>query len=102
MRDLLIGTLVPSANDAATTLAIAAGGSIPRFVAAMNAEARRLGLRGTHYRNPHGLDEPGHVSTARDSAILLRRVLREPAYRRRTGSRSTRRRRIALSRAVET
>ena len=86
VRDLLIGTLVPSANDAATTLAIAAGGSLPRFVAAMNAEARRLGLRGTHYRNPHGLDEPGHVSTARDSAILLRRVLREPVLRRYAGS----------------
>jgi D-alanyl-D-alanine carboxypeptidase (penicillin-binding protein 5/6) len=86
VRDLLIGTLVPSANDAATTLAIAAGGSIPRFVAAMNTEARRLGLRGTHYRNPHGLDEPGHVSTARDSAILLRRALREPVLRRYAGS----------------
>ena len=82
VRDLLIGTLVPSANDAATTLAIAAGGTLPRFVAAMNAEARSLGLTGTHYRNPHGLDEPGHVSTARDSAILLRRVLREPVLRR--------------------
>ena len=61
VRDLLIGTLVPSANDAATTLAVAAGGSEAHFVTLMNRKAAELGLRGTHYRNPHGLDEPGHV-----------------------------------------
>lgn len=83
VRDLLAGTLVPSANDAATALAIhAGGGSLPRFVAAMNATARRLGLTGTTYRNPHGLDAPGHVSTARDSARLLRAALRDPVIRR--------------------
>ena len=81
VRDLVIGTLVPSANDAATALAVAAAGSVPRFVALMNREARRLGLRGTHYRNPHGLDQPGHVSTARDIAVLLRTALRNPVIR---------------------
>ena len=63
VRDLLVGALVPSANDAATTLAVAAGGSEARFVALMNRKARELGLTGTQYRNPHGLDELGHVST---------------------------------------
>ena len=82
VRDLVIGALVPSANDAATALAIAAGGSVPRFVAMMNRKARELGLRGTHYRNPHGLDEAGHVSTARDVATLLRVALRDPVIRR--------------------
>ena len=72
VRDLVIGALVPSANDAATALAVAAGGSVPRFVALMNRKARELGLSGTRYRNPHGLDEAGHVSTARDVAMLLR------------------------------
>lgn len=91
VRDLLAGTLVPSANDAATALAIHAGdGSLPRFVAAMNATARRLGLTGTTYRNPHGLDEPGHVSTARDSARLLRAALRDPVIRRYAGAASAR------------
>ena len=68
----MIGALVPSANDAATTLAVAAGGTLPRFVASMNRTARELGLDRTHYANPHGLDAPGHVSTASDSAKLLR------------------------------
>jgi D-alanyl-D-alanine carboxypeptidase (penicillin-binding protein 5/6) len=85
VRDLVIGALVPSANDAATELAVAAAGSVPRFVAAMNAKAAELGLTGTHYRNPHGLDEPGHVSTARDVATLLRVALRNPTIRRYAG-----------------
>jgi D-alanyl-D-alanine carboxypeptidase len=82
VRDLVIGALVPSANDAATALAIAAAGSVPSFVAQMNSRARALGLTGTHYENPHGLDEPGHVSTARDVAKLLRVALRNPVIRR--------------------
>src|SRR5262245_8671313 len=85
VRDLLIGTLVPSANDAATTLAVAAGGTVPRFVALMNRKAAELGLSETHYRNPHGLDEPGHVSSAGDSAKLLRVALRVPIIRRYAG-----------------
>ena len=86
VRDLVIGALVPSANDAATALAVAAGGSVPRFVALMNRKARELGLSGTRYRNPHGLDEAGHVSTARDVATLLRDALRNPVIRRYAGS----------------
>ena len=85
VRDLLIGTLVPSANDAATALAIAAGGSVEGFVGLMNEKARTLGLTGTRYLNPHGLDEIGHVSSARDSAVLLRAALRVPAIRRYAG-----------------
>jgi len=90
VRDLVIGALVPSANDAATALAVAAGGSVPRFVTLMNREARKLGLTGTHYRNPHGLDEAGHVSTARDIATLLRVALRNPVIRRYAGMASAR------------
>ncbi len=86
VRDLVIGTLVPSANDAATALAIAAGGSVPAFVAAMNTQAHRLGLTGTRYQNPHGLDQAGHVSTARDSAVLLRHALRVAPLRRYAGA----------------
>jgi D-alanyl-D-alanine carboxypeptidase (penicillin-binding protein 5/6) len=86
VRDLLIGTLVPSANDAATALALHAGnGSLRRFVGAMNETARSLGLLHTRFVNPHGLDEPGHVSTARDVARLLRAALRDPFIRRYSG-----------------
>lgn len=98
VRDLLIGTLVPSANDAATALAVVAAGSVPRFVALMNRKAGELGLSGTRYRNPHGLDQQGHVSTARDAARLLRAALRVPAVRRYAGaSRAT----LSTGRVVE-
>ncbi len=86
VRDLVIGTLVPSANDAATALAVGAGGSMPQFVRLMNGAAREMGLVRTRYRNPHGLDEPGHVSSAADSAALLRAALRVPIIRRYAGA----------------
>jgi D-alanyl-D-alanine carboxypeptidase (penicillin-binding protein 5/6) len=83
VRELLLGTLVPSANDAATALALHVGkGSIARFVAMMNGRARQLGLRDTSFRNPHGLDEPGHLSSARDVVSLLRASLEHPFIRR--------------------
>ena len=82
VRDLAIAALVPSANDAAMALALHVGhGSEARFVALMNAKARQLGLRGTHFANPHGLDEPTHYSTARDVVSLLRAALRNPFVR---------------------
>jgi D-alanyl-D-alanine carboxypeptidase len=55
-------------------LAEAAGGSVPRFARAMDAESRAMGLHGSAWRNPNGLDAPGHRSTAFDLAILARRA----------------------------
>ena len=82
VRDLAIAALVPSANDAATALAVHVGhGSVARFVAMMNAKARSLGLTSTHFENPHGLDQPGHVSSARDLTTLLSAALRNPFIR---------------------
>jgi D-alanyl-D-alanine carboxypeptidase len=66
-----------SANDVAVMLAEAAGGSVARFARAMDAESKLLGLRGSTWRNPHGLDARGHRSTAYDLAILARAVLRD-------------------------
>ena len=71
-----------SANDAATALAIYVGGSVPRFVELMNAKARALGLRDTTFANPSGLDQAGHVSTARDVTLLARIAMRQPFIRR--------------------
>ena len=83
VRDLVEGALIPSANDAATALALeAADGSMPRFVSWMNQKARDLGLADTHFANPHGLDVPGHVSSARDVVTLLRAALSNPVIRR--------------------
>jgi D-alanyl-D-alanine carboxypeptidase (penicillin-binding protein 5/6) len=82
VRDLAIAALVPSANDAATALAVHVGdGSIPRFVELMNAKARALGLTSTHFSNPHGLDQAGHHSSARDVTTLLTAALRNPFIR---------------------
>ena len=80
--DLAIAALVPSANDAATALALYVGkGSLPRFVELMNAKAKALGLTSTHFENPHGLDQSGHVSSARDVTTLLTAALRNSVIR---------------------
>ncbi len=78
---LVRGALIPSATDAAAALALHVGGSTPRFVALMNAKARALGLRDTTFRNPHGLDQAGHVSSARDATLLVRHALGVPFIR---------------------
>jgi D-alanyl-D-alanine carboxypeptidase len=77
VNQALKALMIVSANDAAVMLAEAAGGSVGRFARAMDAESRLLGLRGSSWRNPHGLDARGHRSTAFDLAILARAVLRD-------------------------
>jgi hypothetical protein len=78
VRDLFYGMLLPSGNDAATTLALATSGSIPAFAALMNAEAARLHLTHTHFLTPHGLDVSGQYSTAHDLAWIAHSVLQQP------------------------
>lgn len=74
--------MVKSANDVATVIAEGVGGSVPGFSAMMNREAARLGMRESHFVNPHGLHRDDHVSSARDMAILARALLQEfPQYR---------------------
>ena len=75
--DLLEALLLESANDAAVTIAEGVSGTRKRFVAAMNRRARSLGLEGTSYANPIGLDDPLNYSTAADLAALARRLLRD-------------------------
>ena len=69
--------MVKSANDLAVVIAEAIGGSVEGFSAMMNAEARRLGMRESHFVNPHGFHAEGHQSSARDLAILARAMLTE-------------------------
>ena len=100
VRDLIVGALVPSANDAATALALHVGnGSLRRFAAMMNRKARLLGLRDTHFVNPHGLDASGHASSARDAVRLLRAALRNPFIRETVHRRTAE---LAGGRTVET
>jgi D-alanyl-D-alanine carboxypeptidase len=80
LEDMLYGLLLPSGNDAALAIAESVGGgSIERFVGWMNEKARALGLRNTHFANPHGLDQAGHYSSGRDMAVIARAFMAEPA-----------------------
>jgi D-alanyl-D-alanine carboxypeptidase len=73
--------LVHSANDMAIVLAEGVSGSIERFAADMNAEARRLGMTQTNYVNPNGLPDEQQITSARDLAILARALIRDfPEY----------------------
>jgi len=77
---LLQALLIQSANDAAADLADAVAGSQTKFVALMNQRARELGLKNTHYENPHGLDQAGHYTSALDLTHLARYALRDPRF----------------------
>jgi D-alanyl-D-alanine carboxypeptidase (penicillin-binding protein 5/6) len=82
VRELLEAALIQSANDAADALADYVGhGNQTRFVAMMNARARQLGLRDTHYVRPDGLDAPGHYSSAHDVTLLARVLMHRPIVR---------------------
>lgn len=70
VSDLLYALLVRSANDAAVALAERTAGSVPEFAELMNAKAAELGLEGSAFVNPHGLDAEGHYASALDLAKL--------------------------------
>ena len=79
--DLLKGMIVQSGNDATMALAEGVGGTAENFVRLMNEQAKALGMKGTAYKNPEGLTEPGHVTTARDLATLATRLIHDfPEY----------------------
>ncbi len=78
--ELLEATLVRSGNDAAYALAEHVGGSVEGFVALMNAKASALGLAHTSFANPHGLDEPGHYTSAEDLATLATIAMADPRF----------------------
>ncbi|MDR7490082.1 MAG: D-alanyl-D-alanine carboxypeptidase family protein [Armatimonadota bacterium] len=75
---LLHALLLHSANDAAVALAEAVSGSVEAFAAEMTRRARALGARRSTFVNPHGLHDPGHLTTARDLALIARGALRHP------------------------
>ena len=81
VEELFKATAVGSANDAAMALAEHVCGSEEAFVAQMNARAAELGMENTVFVNPTGLDAEGHVSTARDIALMSKELLRHEAAR---------------------
>jgi D-alanyl-D-alanine carboxypeptidase (penicillin-binding protein 5/6) len=83
LEDVLYGLLLDSGNDAAIAIAESVGdGSSERFVGWMNDLVRRLGLRDSRFKNPHGLDEDGHLSSAYDMAVIGRTLMRNPVLAR--------------------
>ena len=81
VEDLIKGMIVQSGNDATMALAEGVGGSAERFVQMMNDQARVLGMKSTGYKNPEGLTEAGHTTTARDLSILATRLMADfPDY----------------------
>ncbi len=81
VEDLIKGMVVQSGNDATMALAEGVGGTAEHFVRLMNEQAKALGMKSTAYKNPEGLTEPGHTTTARDLSILATRLMRDfPDY----------------------
>lgn len=90
LRELLYGLMLRSGNDAAVAIAEGLAGSVPEFVAWMNRRAGELGLRNTHFTDPHGLGGTDHYTSARDLATLARIAMRNPVFREIVGTREYR------------
>jgi D-alanyl-D-alanine carboxypeptidase (penicillin-binding protein 5/6) len=81
VEELIKGMIVQSGNDATVALAEGVGGTVERFVQLMNEQAKVLGMKSTSYKNPEGLTEPGHSTTARDLGTLAVRLMNDfPQY----------------------
>jgi len=87
LQQVLRASLIKSANDATVMVAESVAGSVPAFVTMMNERAEAMGLRGTHFTNPHGLHNPDHYSTAADLAEIARQGMLNPTFARIVGTR---------------
>ncbi len=76
VEDLLKGIAVASGNDAVVAMAEKIAGSEEKFVDMMNKKAKELGLKNTQFKNPHGLDEEGHYTSAHDMAIMAKELIK--------------------------
>jgi D-alanyl-D-alanine carboxypeptidase (penicillin-binding protein 5/6) len=78
---LILGMIVQSGNDATIALAERVAGTEETFAQLMNANAKRLGMEGTHFENSSGLPSPQHYTTARDMSLLAVAMIRDfPQY----------------------
>ena len=80
VEQLLYAVLLSSANDAAAALAYLVADSIEGFAALMNQKAAEIGVRDTHFQNPHGLDADGHYTTAYDLAVITAYALQNEDF----------------------
>lgn len=80
VKELLYGMLLKSGNDAATSLACHAAGSVDVFADMMNRKAGELGLKNCHFENPHGLDDENHKCSARDLAAITAAAMKHEVF----------------------
>src|SRR6202140_1727298 len=81
IQDLILGMIVQSGNDATIALAERIAGTEETFAQIMNANAKRLGMAGSHFENSSGLPSPQHYTTSRDLSLLANAMIREyPQY----------------------
>ncbi|RII32560.1 D-alanyl-D-alanine carboxypeptidase [Clostridium chromiireducens] len=80
VRELLLGLILESGNDCANALADHISGNISEFAKLMNAKAKELGALHTNFKNPSGLPDPEHTTTAHDLALFLREALNNKDY----------------------
>lgn len=80
LQNLLYGLMLESGNDAAIAIAEHIGGSVERFAEMMNEKAASIGANNTQFKNPNGLDEEGHYTTAYDLALITREALRNKNF----------------------
>lgn len=81
IKELLQGLLAVSGNDAAVALANHTSGSVKEFANLMNRIGRKIGLKNSQFKNPHGLNEKGHYMSLRDLAIVATRIYQDyPFY----------------------
>ncbi|WP_203361850.1 D-alanyl-D-alanine carboxypeptidase family protein [Bacillus sp. REN10] len=91
LEDLVYGLMLRSGNDAAVAIAEHVGGSKEGFVFLMNEKAKEIGMKNTHFANPHGLDDSEkHRSTAYDMALLTRYAMENATYRKIAGTKKYR------------
>jgi D-alanyl-D-alanine carboxypeptidase len=81
LEQALMAAMLPSANDAANGIAEHIGGSIPSFAGMMNQRAREAGAINSNFVNPSGLNDPAHVTTAYDMAMITRAALQNEKFR---------------------
>ncbi|MFD1738613.1 serine hydrolase [Bacillus salitolerans] len=87
LEDLVYGLMLRSGNDAAVAIAEFVGGSVDGFAYMMNQKAEEIGMKNSHFRNPHGLDtHEDHYSTAYDMAILTRYAMGNEHYQKIAGT----------------
>jgi D-alanyl-D-alanine carboxypeptidase (penicillin-binding protein 5/6) len=81
LKDLLYSLLLISGNDCANVIADNIGETIPSFIKSVNSYLKKIGCKNTYLYNPHGLHYPNHVTTAYDMALITKRAMEFPIFR---------------------